>query len=164
MEGSGLEEAMGQIYGSNTVKYVMKGAAYSKALRGHFLICAALFKHINNFPIQNDDFEQKKAELARVSRAAKLWLLYLKLVGYTQDFLMAERLHDWRGHLNAVARMLCIFPASGHGQYSQMGRLYLQKMLQLPEQYPKVNINLFTFVQPESNIKRESIYVQPLTQ
>ena len=164
MEGSGLEEAMGQIYGSNTVKYVMKGAAYSKALRGHFLICAALFKHINNFPIQKDDFEQKKAELARVSRTAKLWLLYLKLVGYAQDFLMAERLHDWRGHLNAVARMLCIFPASGHGQYSKMGRLYLQKMLQLPEQYPKVNINLFTFVQLESNIKKESIYVQHLTQ
>ena len=37
MEGSGLAEAMGVVYGPNTVKYTMKDAAYSKALRAHFL-------------------------------------------------------------------------------------------------------------------------------
>ena len=37
MEDSGLEEAMSVVYGPNTVKYILKGAAYSKALRAHFL-------------------------------------------------------------------------------------------------------------------------------
>ena len=41
MEGSGLAEAMEVLYGPNTVQYILKGAAYSKALRAHFLTDAA---------------------------------------------------------------------------------------------------------------------------
>ena len=46
MEGSGLAEAMGVVYGPNTVKYIMKGAVYTKALRAHFLTDGTLVKHI----------------------------------------------------------------------------------------------------------------------
>ena len=57
-----------------------------------------------------------------------------------QEFILAERLHDWQGHLNAVAKMLSIFAAAGHGQYAKFGRLYLQEMLRLQERYPQVSI------------------------
>lgn len=139
MEGSGLEEAMGLIYGPNTVKYILKGAAYSKALRAHFLTDAALVKHAMG---GNDDksLNEKFSELQKISRTAKLWVLYHALIRGIQDFILAERLHDWHGHLNAVSKMIDIFASAGHGQYAKFGRMYLQEMLTLPEQYPKVRI------------------------
>ena len=41
-----LAEAMGVVYVPNTVKYILKGEAYSKALRAHFLTDAALLKNM----------------------------------------------------------------------------------------------------------------------
>ena len=46
MEDSGLAEALSVVYGPNTVKHILKGAAYSKALRAHFLTDTALVKHM----------------------------------------------------------------------------------------------------------------------
>ena len=42
MEGSGLTELLEIIYGSNTVKHIMTGKAYARALRAHFLTQSAL--------------------------------------------------------------------------------------------------------------------------
>ena len=42
MKGSGLEEALGCVYGPNAVTHMMSGKAVSRALRGHFLLEAAL--------------------------------------------------------------------------------------------------------------------------
>lgn len=42
MKGSGLEEALETVYGSNAVNHIISGKAVSRALRGHFLIEAAL--------------------------------------------------------------------------------------------------------------------------
>ena len=42
MKGSGLEEALDSVYGTNTVTYMLSGKAFSRALRGDFLIEAAL--------------------------------------------------------------------------------------------------------------------------
>ena len=42
MKGSGLEEALGTVYGPNVVTHMITGKAVSRALRGHFLIEAAL--------------------------------------------------------------------------------------------------------------------------
>ena len=42
MKGSGLEEALGSVYGTNTVTHMLSGKAFSRALRGHLLIEAAL--------------------------------------------------------------------------------------------------------------------------
>lgn len=139
MDGSGLAEVMGVVYGPNTVKYILKGAAYSKALRAHFLTDAALVKHVM---IANDgnSLNEILENLQETSRTAKLWVLYHHLVRMVQDFIVAERLHDWNGHLQVVAKMLDIFAAAGHGQYAKFGRLYLQEMLKLPEQYPQVSI------------------------
>ena len=42
MKGSGLEEALGTVYGPNAVTHMITGKAVSRALRGHFLNEAAL--------------------------------------------------------------------------------------------------------------------------
>ena len=42
MKGSGLEEALETVYGPNAVTHMMSGKAVSRALRGHFLVEAAL--------------------------------------------------------------------------------------------------------------------------
>ena len=42
MKGSGLEEALETAYGHNSVTHMISGKAISRALRGHFLVEAAL--------------------------------------------------------------------------------------------------------------------------
>ena len=42
MKGSGFEEAQCCVYGPNAVTHMMSGKAVSRALRGHFLLEAAL--------------------------------------------------------------------------------------------------------------------------
>ena len=44
MKGSGLEELFSTVYASNTVEHMMSGKAYSRALRGHMLVSAAVVK------------------------------------------------------------------------------------------------------------------------
>lgn len=43
MKGSGLEEVLNEIYGDTTIEHVLSGKAYARALRGHLLVCAALY-------------------------------------------------------------------------------------------------------------------------
>eukprot|EP00794_Sanderia_malayensis_P004457 gene4457-5049_t len=42
MGGSGLKEALDVVYGANTVTHMLSGKAYSRAVRGHFLMDSAL--------------------------------------------------------------------------------------------------------------------------
>ena len=46
MRGSGIETLLGTVYAQNTIIYyidhMISGHAYARALRGHFLVCAAL--------------------------------------------------------------------------------------------------------------------------
>ena len=42
MKGSGLEEALETVYGPNAVAHMISGKAISRALRGHFLVEAAI--------------------------------------------------------------------------------------------------------------------------
>jgi hypothetical protein len=44
MRGSGLEEVLGVIYGPNVIEHVLSGKDYQRAIRGHFLVHAALTK------------------------------------------------------------------------------------------------------------------------
>ena len=49
MKGSGVEEALGQVYGPNTVIYMMSGKAISRAIRGLHLLDAALHSKLLEF-------------------------------------------------------------------------------------------------------------------
>ena len=46
MAGSGLEEVFTEIYAQNVVPHIISGKAVSRALRGHFLVEAALVKKL----------------------------------------------------------------------------------------------------------------------
>ena len=43
MSGSGLTELLELIYASNTVPHMLSGKAIARAVRGHFLVCSALY-------------------------------------------------------------------------------------------------------------------------
>lgn len=42
MRGSGLEDMLSLMYGSNTIEHILTGKAYARAIRGHFLVQQAL--------------------------------------------------------------------------------------------------------------------------
>ena len=190
MKGSGLEEALGNVYGPNAVTHMITGKAVSRALRGHFLIEAALtnkllikiwpdnetqgnidcdgeidiinkldaieaekisdlYQGIRNksLPLEsigrskelhklNECLLQYKALLCEKSPTAKLWLQYMEYVETLKLFIRAERTGNWILHLIAVERMINLFAATGHIHYAKSARLYLQMMLELPNDHP----------------------------
>ncbi len=73
---------------------------------------------------------------ARQSPTAKLWLHYIEYRETLKLFIRAERTGNWSLHLVAVTRMLNLFAATGHINYAKSARLYLQFMLELPQDYP----------------------------
>ena len=65
-----------------------------------------------------------------------LWLQYLDVVSTLQRFVEAERMSNWKLHLETVHYMLPYFEASGHSRYAKSAYVYLQIMLRLPETHP----------------------------
>ena len=55
-----------------------------------------------------------------------------------KKFIRSERTRNWHLHLSSVKDMLNLFAATGHIHYAKCGRLYLQKMLRLENEYPWV--------------------------
>ena len=70
------------------------------------------------------------------TRTAMHWLQYLYLVSILQMFIKAERMANWKLHLQTVQDMLPYFAPSGHSLYAKSAYVYLQIMLRLPETYP----------------------------
>jgi len=208
MKGSGLEEALETVYGSNAVIQLMSGKAMSRALRGYFLVESALVNKLisellpvetnpeaerrsdlndevgdlNNFYVSDNAnlnadihklnsnevnricelyqeleggsitvsgiaesaeilrleqlLQYHKALLAEQSPTAKLWLQYIEYIETLKLFIRAERTGNWSLHLIAVSRMLNLFAATGHINYAKSARLYLQLMLELPDDFP----------------------------
>lgn len=44
MEGSGLGEMLSLVYAENSVKHILSGHAYERAIRGHYLVYTAIAK------------------------------------------------------------------------------------------------------------------------
>ena len=57
MKGSGLEEALETVYGTNVVNHIISGKAVSRAVRGHFLVEAALMNKLISevIPVCHDE-------------------------------------------------------------------------------------------------------------
>ena len=70
------------------------------------------------------------------TRTAMLWLQYLDMVSILQRLIKAERMANWKLHLQTVQDMLPYFAASGHSLYARSAHVYLQIMLRLPETHP----------------------------
>ena len=84
----------------------------------------------------DDRLSAYKADLAAVSRTAKLWLQYLHYVNVAKNFIRAERTNDWNLHLISLTQMLNLFAAAGHRNYAKCGRLYVEQMQRLPATHP----------------------------
>ena len=78
-----------------------------------------------------DDLKQ-----TMTTRTAMLWLQYLDMVSILQSFIKAERMANWKLHIQTVQDMLPYFAASGHSLYAKSLYVYLQIMLRLPETHP----------------------------
>ena len=78
-----------------------------------------------------DDLKQ-----TMTTRTSMLWLHYLDMVSILQRFIKAERMANWKLHLQTVQDMLPYFAASGHSLYAKSLYVYLQIMLRLPETHP----------------------------
>ena len=75
-------------------------------------------------------------KLSQESKTAKLWIQYMHHMETLRMFIRAERSGDWNLHLISVSRMLNIFAATGHNQYTRCARMYLQMMLELQDSHP----------------------------
>ncbi|XP_060587651.1 uncharacterized protein LOC132743142 [Ruditapes philippinarum] len=73
------------------------------------------------------------------NRTTQLWFQYMDMVSLLQEFLMAERIGDWEGHLSVVKSMLPYFAAAGHTHYPKSCYLYLMDMMKLPNDHPDIN-------------------------
>ena len=82
--------------------------------------------------------EHLKQFLCEKSRTAKLWIQYLEYVDVVKQYIRAARNCDWNLYLVSLQKMLNLFAASGHINYAKSARLYLQKMLQLKEDEPRL--------------------------
>ena len=62
MKGSGLEEAMEQVYVENSVPHIISGKAFSRALRAHFLLESALVNKLMAPLIDRSGTDEKSDE------------------------------------------------------------------------------------------------------
>ena len=54
--------------------------------------------------------------------------VYMEYVVVVKDFIYVERTSNWKLHLHCVSKMLNLFAATGHSNYAQCARFYLQEM------------------------------------
>ena len=67
-----------------------------------------------------------KAKALEGFRTAKLWLQYMNYIDIMKYFIPAGRTGSWQDHLKATSKMLNLFAASGHHNYTKSARLYLR--------------------------------------
>ena len=77
-----------------------------------------------------------EVKLSEQSKTAKLWIQYSIYINIVKMFIRAEQTGNWAEHLAATEKMLNLFASMGHIHYAKSARLYLQKMLQLDQEYP----------------------------
>ena len=95
-------------------------------------------RHLRSSTILNvvsDMLDNLKEELRKHSRIAKLWLNYMGYVNVLKQFIRVERCGDWELHLNAMEKMLNLFAATGHLNYTKCARLHHQEMRELTMKY-----------------------------
>ena len=80
--------------------------------------------------------EEKKSSLRENSRTAQLWIQYIEYVEACRNFIRASRTSDWPLHLFSAGKMMNLFAATRHHNYTKSTRIYLQLMCDLPEKHP----------------------------
>ena len=132
MKGSGLEAMISIAYpGEGTVEHILKGSAYYKSLKSHFLIIKALLtgsrEHCDTVSLE---------EMRKRGRTSALWVMYIEMVMIVFAFIRAERTSNFELHLQVARSMLPYFVSAWHHQYAKVTRLYLQLFDTWQELYP----------------------------
>ena len=71
-------------------------------------------------------------------RTAKLWMMYMHLIGILRSLIRSARTGNWKLYLQSLHEMLPYLAASGHNNYVKSLMLYLKKMDKLEETHPAV--------------------------
>ena len=83
------------------------------------------------------------------SRTARYWLMFMRFISIVRMFSRAERTGNWDLHLKASQDILPYFAASGHNNYSEYARLYLQESSYMYGCLRKAMSNCFFHYQKE---------------
>lgn len=96
------------------------------------------------FKSLNELIENHLQKIEKRGKTAKLWIQYFRMVTLLKQFLAAERMGDWKAHLECVELTIPFFHAAGHFNYAKSTRLYLQRMRSLKEKMDPEEFKKFT--------------------
>lgn len=173
MAGSGLKELFTTIYAENSVDKMLHGHAYSRAVRSHILTNLVLAEMVmSEMNLTNDEraelerlingkesilasenevfqlvsvkFRTALEKIEHNGPTSKLWCQYYRMTALMKLFIQAERMGDWKLHLECVSKMLPFFHSAGHFFYAKSARLYLQDMLDLEKHMKSNEYLMFT--------------------
>ena len=117
MKGNGLEAIISIAYpGEGTVELNLKGSAYYKSLKSHFLIIKALLTGS-----REDCDTVSSEEMRKCGRMSALWVMYIVMIVFA--FIRVEKTSNFELHLQAARSMLPYFVSAGHHQYAKGTRL-----------------------------------------
>lgn len=97
-----------------------------------------------NFEKISKLYQSKINEIEKRGKTCKLWILYYKMVSLLRKIIAAERMGNWKLHLECVELAIPFFHAAGHFNYAKSARLYLQDMRNLHETMDPVEFKKFT--------------------
>jgi len=75
----------------------------------------------------------------RTYRTSNLWFQFMDMVDFLRRFIKAERIGDWKLHLNSINEMLPYLAAAGHNNCVKSARVYLQQMNDIEVKHPDVS-------------------------
>ncbi|CAB3998646.1 Hypothetical predicted protein [Paramuricea clavata] len=139
MDGRGIKEILGTIYGENAVQHVMTGKAVQRALRGHLLdqcLTQQVVDKVTCLGKIAQILSSKEGKLSAHSATAKLWLVYQQMIRTARELIKADRTGSWLMHL---VYTLYKVAAAGHSNDPKSAYLYLQSMTRLE----KDNLSVF---------------------
>ena len=154
MAGSGLQELLEVVFAGNAVRYNVdwqgyiqsdetdqqkQGTVDAKDLYDKAMLSTLSLEDVcSSGPGVLVRIKGKLNDLKQtmITRTAMLWLQYLDMVSILQRLIKAERMANWKLHIQTVQDMLPYFAASGHSLYANSAYVYLQIMLRLPETHP----------------------------
>ena len=104
MEGSGIEGALNEVYGENVVPQILSGHAYSRSIRGHFLLEAALTqKLIEGFSSELSEKDSKELDkLLSDVIAGKSGYDDINASEGIRSF--EQKMNEWKENLKAKSR------------------------------------------------------------
>ncbi|KAJ8890708.1 hypothetical protein PR048_010217 [Dryococelus australis] len=106
MAGSGLEDVLQTLYGSNTVNHILTGKAVSRAFHGHMLVDSALSSIILSDILSEEKNKHLANNLRKTSVTSEVWLQYQSMVELSCKLVQADCPGCWLSNLNAIHECL----------------------------------------------------------